>query len=240
MSILSRKLKRNISSYYDASSFSSMGATLTDISRNSSARGYFNRETTQERDLGTTEDETTMPSTETPLPFRPSMWRAPTSINVRSVTATDLERGMSVKSNYFMNEDPAARPAANYHSELTRDNSIATAISMRRADIMVSRDNPQNLHQEGLSGIVNSDAKEDDEVTVNSTTVENTNSDPHQSYHHHHAAAEKDTLLFEKKKSVIILLGRLLIKCGCPFHRVVKKKKRHLVPIIYIYLFFLL
>ncbi|KAI7901170.1 uncharacterized protein BX663DRAFT_475603 [Cokeromyces recurvatus] len=31
---------------------------------------------------------------------------------------------------------------------------------------------------------------------------------------------EKDELLFEKKKSIIILLGRLLLKCGCPCHRV--------------------
>jgi hypothetical protein len=29
-------------------------------------------------------------------------------------------------------------------------------------------------------------------------------------------------LLYEKKKSIIILLGRLLLKCGCPCHRVVR------------------
>ncbi|KAI7881244.1 uncharacterized protein EV154DRAFT_575547 [Mucor mucedo] len=80
---------------------------------------------------------------------------------------------------------------------------------MRRADIMVSRDNPQHLHQHRLSGMISANPAEDEATT--STMIEN----PHT---HHHA--EKDELLYEKKKSVIILLGRLLLKCGCPCHRV--------------------
>ncbi|KAI8081868.1 uncharacterized protein B0P05DRAFT_64227 [Gilbertella persicaria] len=104
-------------------------------------------------------------------PFRPSsVWRTNTQINV-----VDLENNLVDQAT---------------SSDLTRDNSIATAISMRRADIMVSRDNPQHLH-----------TNEEHEITPT----------------HYN---KDSTLLYEKKKSVVILLGRLLLKCGCPCHRV--------------------
>ncbi|RCH92121.1 hypothetical protein CU097_008290 [Rhizopus azygosporus] len=98
---------------------------------------------------------------------RPSLWRSATSLNESKVYIPNLARG----------------------------DSIATAISMRRADIMVSRDDPQNLHQ--------NETRRDEEEAVDDADKSN-----------------QDSVLFEKKKSIIILLGRLLLKCGCPCHRV--------------------
>lgn len=103
---------------------------------------------------------------------RPSLWRSATSLNESKVYIPNLARG----------------------------DSIATAISMRRADIMVSRDDPQNLHQ--------NETRRDEEEAVDDADKSN-----------------QDSVLFEKKKSIIILLGRLLLKCGCPCHRVVNKTK---------------
>lgn len=232
MSSLHRKLKRNISSYYEAaSSFNALNsqATLTDINRTNSTRttandnaSHSSSETLQEREQTTAEntaENANSSSTETPLPFRPSLWRVPTSINVRSVHNTpDLERGPSMKSSYFL--DDSTTNNTNYGVDLHRDNSIATAISMRRADIMVSRDNPQNLHQQRLSGVLNPTITNETEETTNTSTGNGSNGN-NNTVVHHHAVAEEDELLFEKKKSVIILLGRLLLKCGCPCHRVV-------------------
>ncbi|KAI8642528.1 hypothetical protein BD408DRAFT_387101 [Parasitella parasitica] len=153
-----------------------------------------------------------------PLPFRPSLWRANT-VNSR---APDLERGASIKSNYFhkidrvsstkSNHHNSTTPGAAYQTDLKRDNSIATAISMRRADIMVSRDNPQHLHQHRISGVRN----DDEEATIHADL----NDFPDQHSTHDVVPCVKDQLLYEKKKSIIILLGRLLLKCGCPCHRV--------------------
>lgn len=218
---MSKKFKRNLSStYYDAGSFSSLASqtTLTDINQKKSPGDPSDSIQEQQQQQITAENtvENASTTSEAPLPFQPSLWRAPTSNNTRSVTTPDLERGVSTKSNYFMDDSITSRPPAIYNSSLTRDNSIATAISMRRADIMVSRDNPQHLHQHRLSGVLNSSPAED-EVTT-STMIDSSNNNHHS---HHHAVAEKDELLYEKKKSIIILLGRLLLKCGCPCHRVV-------------------
>ncbi|RCI02585.1 hypothetical protein CU098_006441, partial [Rhizopus stolonifer] len=127
-----------------------------------------------------------------PEQTRPSLWRSATSQN-----HSDHES----KSSYV------TQPY-NYHQpNVSRGNSIATAISMRRADIMVSRDNPQNLHQ----GETNNNNRKDDEEQP--TVVDNTNNNTTR-------PIEEDKVLYEKKKSIIILLGRLLLKCGCPCHRV--------------------
>lgn len=216
---MSKKFKRTLSStYYDAGSFSSLASqtTLTDINQKKTVADEASSDRIEEQQQSTAdntaENASTVASDAVPLPFQPSLWRAPTNINTRSVTTPDLERGVSTKSNYFMDDSITSRPAPIYDSSLTRDNSIATAISMRRADIMVSRDNPQHLHQHRLSGMKNASPAED-EVTT-STIIDN-------SLQHTHHHAEKDELLYEKKKSIIILLGRLLLKCGCPCHRVV-------------------
>lgn len=217
---MSRNFKRNLSStYYDAGSFSSLASqtTLTDTQQKKSTQEE-EAAAASEQDLATEANtEANSASTasviEPPLPFQPSIWRVPT-VNTRSGHSPDLERGMSTKSHYFL-EDAPTRNTTIYNTELTRDNSIATAISMRRADIMVSRDNPQHLHQHRLSGVINTTT---DEEVVTSTSNE-PNHNPHQSFHH--VVPERDELLYEKKKSVIILLGRLLLKCGCPCHRVV-------------------
>ncbi|GAN01051.1 pheromone-regulated membrane protein [Mucor ambiguus] len=214
------------SSYYDAGSFSSIAsqATLTELPARSNSNQTINRLARQQ-----TSDSVAVPAAvaaigpamDAPLPFRPSLWRANT-INSRSVNNTpDLERGASIKSGYFNKLDRAPTNASNHHSsttpgaayqtDLKRDNSIATAISMRRADIMVSRDNPQHLHQHRISGVRN----DDEDTTIHADL--NDNLDQHSI---HAAPCEKDELLYEKKKSIIILLGRLLLKCGCPCHRV--------------------
>lgn len=235
---VSKKLKRNISSYYDASSFTGSFSGLRRQKTTTDADSHSSSETLQDTtDSTTIEVPVTAPTTpaavvetpsvsittttnasEAPLPFRPSLWRAPTSIHVRSISSNnntpDLERGPSMKSGHYR-EDSARAQFYYNNTDLHRDNSIATAISMRRADIVVSRDNPQNLHQQRLSGVLNNTNPEGEEVS--NTSTENGAGDPC----HQHAVEEKDELLYEKKKSVIILLGRLLIKCGCPFHRVV-------------------
>ncbi|KAI8975332.1 hypothetical protein BDF20DRAFT_822667 [Mycotypha africana] len=84
---------------------------------------------------------------------------------------------------------------------------------MRRADIIVSRDNPQHLHQQSISNLKQN---EDEETTVNADESNGLQTDmkPLQ------PTEEDDKLLYEKKKSIVILLGRLLLKCGCPCHRV--------------------
>lgn len=236
---VSKKLKRNISLYYDASSFTGSLSGLRRQKTTTDADSHSSSETLQDTtDSTTIEVPVTAPATpaavvetpsvsitaastnasEAPLPFRPSLWRAPTSIHVRSISSNnntpDLERGPSMKSGHYR-EDSARAQFYYNNTDLHRDNSIATAISMRRADIMVSRDNPQNLHQQRLSGVLNSTSPEGEEIS--NTGLENGAGDAC----HQHAVEEKDELLYEKKKSVIILLGRLLIKCGCPFHRVV-------------------
>ncbi|KAG2237617.1 hypothetical protein INT48_004520 [Thamnidium elegans] len=220
---MSRKFKRNLSStYYDAGSFSSLASqtTLTDTQQKKSAHeDEVSNSSLQEQQIQVATESNTetnsagTPSViEPPLPFQPSLWRVPTN-NARSGATPDVEQGMSIKSNYFM-DDTATRNTTMYNTDLTRDNSIATAISMRRADIMVSRDNPQHLHQHRLSGVLNNST---DEEEVSTTLNENSNNLHHS---HHHAVPERDELLYEKKKSIIILLGRLLLKCGCPCHRV--------------------
>ncbi|CEP07751.1 hypothetical protein [Parasitella parasitica] len=216
--------KKNLSSsYYDAGSFSSIAsqATLTEIPIRSSSNQTINRLTRQQ-----TNESVAIPpavaaigsAMDAPLPFRPSLWRANT-INSR---APDLERGPSIRSNYFTkvdrvpstksNHHSSTTPGAAYQTDLKRDNSIATAISMRRADIMVSRDNPQHLHQHRISGVRN----DDEDATIHADF----NDCPDQHSTHDVVSCVKDQLLYEKKKSIIILLGRLLLKCGCPCHRV--------------------
>ncbi|KAI8997126.1 hypothetical protein BDB01DRAFT_713791 [Pilobolus umbonatus] len=79
---------------------------------------------------------------------------------------------------------------------------------MRRTEIMVTRDNPQNLHQPSSTT----------RITDNeSTTIDNNSTICHNKME---TISIEDDILFEKKKSIIILLGRLLLKCGCPCHRV--------------------
>ncbi|KAI8376786.1 hypothetical protein BD560DRAFT_326221 [Blakeslea trispora] len=82
---------------------------------------------------------------------------------------------------------------------------------MRQADIIVSRDNPQHLHHHSRSNSRNSN--------LHDLTVEQALSPGHR-YSTHTILKKDDALLYEKKKSVVILLGRLLLKCGCPCHRV--------------------
>jgi hypothetical protein len=201
--------KRNLSSSYcyDTGSLSSLAsqATLTDTQSTHNSRQRVNEEV----------PPPVMPpavasissAIDSPLPFRPSLWRANTNNN-----ATDLERGPSVKSTNYFTVERVPSSATNYRgTNLTRDNSIATAISMRRADIMVSRDNPQHLHQHRMSGVRN----DDEDTAIHNETISNDH--PHSII----APVIQDELLYEKKKSIIILLGRLLLKCGCPCHRVV-------------------
>lgn len=213
--------KKNLSSsYYDAGSFSSIAsqATLTELPIRSNSNQTINRLTRQQTNESVAVPPAVAaigPAMDAPLPFRPSLWRANT-ITTRSLNNTpDLERDASIKSNYFNKIDRVCSNTSNnhnsttsgYHTDLKRDNSIATAISMRRADIMVSRDNPQHLHQHRISGVRN----DDEETTIHD------NPDQHSI---HAVPCIKDELLYEKKKSIIILLGRLLLKCGCPCHRV--------------------
>ncbi|KAL7318855.1 pheromone-regulated protein prm10 [Mucor circinelloides] len=214
------------SSYYDAGSFSSIAsqATLTELPTRSNSNQTINRLTPQQTSEPVAVPPAVAaigPAMDAPLPFRPSLWRANT-INSRSVNNTpDLERGASIKSNYFnkmdrvstntSNHHNSTTPGAAYQTDLKRDNSIATAISMRRADIMVSRDNPQHLHQHRISGVRN----DDEDSTIHADMTDNL--DQHSI---HAMPCVKDELLYEKKKSIIILLGRLLLKCGCPCHRV--------------------
>lgn len=104
----------------------------------------------------------------------------------------DLESG---KTCYFSSEENGS-----YQCQLKRDSSIATAVSMRNADIVTFRDNsqrPNNL----IMG-------DDEEDTITEYPTEK--------------GFDDCLLLYEKKKSIIILLGRLLLKCGCPCHRVVR------------------
>ncbi|KAG1223200.1 hypothetical protein G6F35_004806 [Rhizopus arrhizus] len=112
-----------------------------------------------------------------------------------NLTSSDMES----KSSYHL-----AEPYNFYQPNLSRGDSIATAISMRRADIIVSRENPQNLHQ----GEMNNRKDDEEQPTVVDGASTNNNT------------SEEDKVLFEKKKSIVILLGRLLLKCGCPCHRV--------------------
>lgn len=202
--------KRNLSSSYcyDTSSLSSIAsqATLTDTH---STHLGISRQTTNEESSPTLPPAVASISTamDSPLPFRPSLWRANTNNNV-----TDLERGPSIKSTNYFTAERIPSTATNYRgADLTRDNSIATAISMRRADIIVSRDNPQHLHQHRISGVRN----DEEDRGTRSETINNDH--PHSII----SPVVQDDLLYEKKKSIIILLGRLLLKCGCPCHRVV-------------------
>ncbi|KAI8361802.1 hypothetical protein EDC96DRAFT_444956 [Choanephora cucurbitarum] len=80
---------------------------------------------------------------------------------------------------------------------------------MRQADIMVSRDNPQHLHQHSRSS-----SRSSSEILTEQALS------PGNRFSTHTILKKDDALLYEKKKSVIILLGRLLLKCGCPCHRV--------------------
>lgn len=259
---MSRKFKRNLSSsprFYDPNSFSSINsqstlrgdnnATATNNDDDEKKSSASTTETLQEGqqqfsnttafDINLGDNITTPPPlitttpTEPPLPFKPSLWRVPTSIHVRSVVGSpDLERGGSTRSNYFTSRHKGEEPfsgkgpvAAVYHSDLTRESSIATAISMRRADIIVSRDNPQHLHANRLSSArtaTDGDEKEDAETSNIVTVSEEDSGRMNIAGGGEEEEQEKDDeLLFEKKKSVIILLGRLLLKCGCPCHRVV-------------------
>lgn len=214
------------SSYYDAGSFSSIAsqATLTENTQSSSSHQTINRLTREQTSESVAVPPAVAaigPAMDAPLPFTPSLWRANT-INSRPMNnAPDLERGPSIKSNYLNKIDRIAsirsasnnhNSAAAHHTDLKRDNSIATAISMRRADIMVSRDNPQHLHQHRISSIRN----DDEDVNIHADMM----NDGHDHCSIHATACIKDELLYEKKKSIIILLGRLLLKCGCPCHRV--------------------
>jgi hypothetical protein len=205
--------KRNLSSSYcyDTGSLSSIAsqATLTDT--HSTHLGVSRQRTNEDTAPAMPPAVASIGSAmDSPLPFRPSLWRANTNNNI-----TDLERGPSIKSTNYFTAERIPSSATNYRgADLTRDNSIATAISMRRADIMVSRDNPQHLHQHRMSGVRNDD---EDTAILNETI--NNNDHPHSMT----GPVIQDELLFEKKKSVIILLGRLLLKCGCPCHRVVIK-----------------
>ncbi|KAL9538221.1 hypothetical protein MBANPS3_011096 [Mucor bainieri] len=220
------------SSYYDAGSFSSIAsqATLTELPARSNSNQTIHRLTRQQTSESVAVPAAVAaigPAMDAPLPFRPSLWRANT-INSRSMNNTpDLERGASVRSNYFNNKlDRVPTTASNnnnqgaaYQTDLKRDNSIATAISMRRADIMVSRDNPQHLHQHRISGIRNDDDDQDTAVHADERIEQHTTNN-NSSSNNNNDGVEKDQLLYEKKKSIIILLGRLLLKCGCPCHRV--------------------
>ncbi|KAI9475762.1 MAG: hypothetical protein EXX96DRAFT_484974 [Benjaminiella poitrasii] len=89
---------------------------------------------------------------------------------------------------------------------------------MRHADIIVSRDNPQHLHQP--QRLSNNKSSIKDEASITNTVIRNDNDTIANHDRYTYIPEEKDELLFEKKKSTVVLLGRLLLKCGCPCHRV--------------------
>jgi hypothetical protein len=119
---------------------------------------------------------------------------------------SDIEREPSVKSSNFL-DDSTTYPPSVYQCDIKRASSIATAISMRRAEIITSRDNSQHPHNMLMR---------DEEETI----MEEYPSSSGSSYKKHKNGTDQ-LLLYEQKKSIIILLGRLLMKCGCPCHRVV-------------------